>query len=58
MIDELWVVTVPPKVACERIQKRNSLSEEQALVRINAQLSNGEREAYADQLISYARSYC
>jgi hypothetical protein len=53
MIDELWVVTVPPAVACERIQRRNHLTEDQAMVRINAQLTNAEREAYADQVISY-----
>jgi len=52
LIDELWVVTAPPDVACERIMVRNKLTREQALVRINSQLKNSEREAYGDEIIS------
>lgn len=51
MIDELWVVTVPPEVACERVQKRNNLTREQAMARINSQLTNVVRESYGDVVI-------
>ena len=49
--DEVWVVTVPPAVARERIVSRNGLSAEQADQRIAAQLSNDERTAKAEVVI-------
>lgn len=48
LADEVWVVTVSPEVARERLMARNGLTEAQAQARIDSQLSNKERLAYAD----------
>lgn len=48
LADEVWVVTVTPEVARERLMARNGLTEAQAQARIDSQLSNKERLAYAD----------
>ncbi len=49
--DQVWVVTVAPDVARQRIIERNGLTAEQADARINAQLSNEERVKYAKVII-------
>ena len=54
LCDEVWVVTTPPKVAIARIMSRNGLSEEQALQRINAQMSAKDRADAADVKIDNA----
>jgi dephospho-CoA kinase len=51
LVDEVWVVTVPPPLARERIVARNGLTAEQADQRIAAQLSNDERTAKAQVVI-------
>jgi dephospho-CoA kinase len=51
LVDEVWVVTVAPVIARERIVTRNGLTPEQADQRIAAQLSNDERAAKAHVLI-------
>ncbi len=43
IVDQVWLVVVPPEVARERIMSRNGLTAEQADARINAQLTNAER---------------
>lgn len=43
LVDEVWVVTVPPELARDRIISRNGLTAEQADARIAAQLTNEER---------------
>ena len=48
MVDEVWVCSVKPALAIERLIKRNSMSEEQAQARLDSQLSNKERETHAD----------
>jgi len=48
LADEVWVVTVTPEIARERLMSRNGLTEAQAQARIDSQLSNKERLAYAD----------
>lgn len=48
LADEIWVVTVTPEVARERLMARNGLAESQAQARIDSQLTNKERLAYAD----------
>lgn len=48
LADEIWVVTVSPEVARERLMTRNGLTEAQAQSRIDSQLSNKERLQYAD----------
>lgn len=51
LVDRIWVVTVPPEVARERIVSRNKLSAEDADSRIRAQLTNEERLRFADHEI-------
>ncbi|GBG29766.1 Dephospho-CoA kinase, putative [Hondaea fermentalgiana] len=47
LIDELWVVTTNVDTAKTRLMARNSMSEEDAMKRINSQISNEERRAVA-----------
>ena len=51
LCDELWVTQASEEDAISRLQSRNGLTEEQARQRINSQLSNKEREDYADVLL-------
>ena len=51
LCDELWVAQSSEEEMISRLQSRNGLTEEQARQRINAQLSNAEREDYADVLL-------
>lgn len=51
LIDELIVSSVECSVAIDRLKVRNNLSEEDAVKRINSQLTNEERIAYADKVI-------
>jgi len=48
LADEVWVVTVTPEIARQRLMTRNGLTEAQAQARIDSQLSNKERLVYAD----------
>ena len=52
LVDEVWVVSVTPAVARERLKTRNRLTEEQAQARIDSQLTNREREEHADVKIT------
>ena len=49
--DQVWVVTVAPEIARQRVMERNGLTAEQADARINAQLTNGERAKHARVII-------
>jgi len=51
LVDQVWLVTVPPEVARARMMQRNGLSAEQADARIGAQLTNEERAKHADVII-------
>ena len=51
LCDEVWVTQAPEEDAVSRLKERNGLTEEQALQRIHSQLSNEEREDYADVLL-------
>ena len=51
IVDEVWVVIVPPEVARERLMERNQLSAEQADARIAAQITNDERVKHAKVVI-------
>lgn len=51
IVDQVWLVTVPPAVARERIMSRNGLTAAQADQRINAQLTNDERAKHAQVII-------
>ena len=49
---ETWVIEVNPEVAIKRIMLRNKLSQSEAQARINSQLTNRERAAKADKIIT------
>jgi dephospho-CoA kinase len=51
IVDQVWLVTVEPGVARERIVSRNGLSAEDADKRIAAQLTNAERAQHAQLII-------
>ena len=48
LADEIWVVSVKPEGARARLKQRNGLPEDQAQARIDAQLSNRDRQQHAD----------
>ena len=49
---ETWVIEVNPEVAVRRIMLRNQISESEARSRIDSQLTNQERAAKADVIIT------
>ena len=51
LVDQVWVVTVRPATARDRIVERNGLTPDQADQRIAAQLTNDERTARAHVVI-------
>lgn len=56
LCDEVWVVVTPVQTAVERLKERNGLSEDAAMARINAQMSNKERTDRADVKIENSSS--
>ena len=48
LVDEIWVTTVKIATAAERLIARNGLTEEQAMSRIQSQMSTKERLEQAD----------
>lgn len=51
VVSTVWVTTVNPETALERLMKRNNFSREEALKRINSQMSNEDRIKRADVVI-------
>ena len=51
MVDKLLVVTCKQEVQISRIQKRDNCSEQEALSRINSQMSQEEKSKYGDYII-------
>lgn len=51
-VDEVWVTVAPESTVLARLKKRTGLSQEQALARIGAQMSNEERVKHADVVIT------
>lgn len=51
LVDEVWVTTTNEDEASRRLQARNEITEEQALTRIRAQITNQERLKHADVVI-------
>ena len=52
LVDELWVTIVDPHIAIERACRRDGLSPKDVQDRIDAQLSNAERQAAAQVVIT------
>lgn len=50
-LDMVWLVYVNRTTQIERLMSRNELSQEDALARINSQMSLDEKRAYADYII-------
>ena len=48
MVDEVWIVTTKQEAAIDRLKSRNGYSREQALARIDSQMSNRLRLEHAD----------
>ena len=48
LFDEIWVVTASAEEIITRLKARNDLSREDALQRIDSQMSSEERISYAD----------
>jgi dephospho-CoA kinase len=51
LIEELWVVVASEDVVINRLHTYKNMSEDQARARLNAQMTNDERIAQADQVI-------
>lgn len=52
MSDEIWVVDADLKIRLERVKRRNVISEEEALKRINAQMTREEYLSIGDKIIN------
>ena len=52
LVNDVWVVVVEPDLAVQRLATRNGLDEAAARARIDSQLSNAERIARADVVIT------
>lgn len=55
--DKLVVVYCQPDVQLSRLMNRNNLTQEEALRRINSQMSQEEKKSYADFLIDTSGSF-
>ena len=51
MVDQVWVVDAPIEKRVERLMARDGLTRDQALGRINSQMSQQQRIAKADKII-------
>jgi dephospho-CoA kinase len=51
VVDEVWVVTASINHIIERLESRNNISKEQAMSRINSQMTLEQRIEYADIVI-------
>lgn len=51
LVDQVWVTIADEKAVIERLKNRNNFTEEQALARIRAQMTNEERMAHAQVVI-------
>jgi len=49
--DEIWATETDDDIAVKRLMERNKLSKEEAVRRMNSQLSNEERNKYAKIVI-------
>lgn len=57
LVHQVWISIIPEKEAIKRIMDRDSLTEEQALMRIHAQQSNKEKVAKANVVFSTLWEY-
>ena len=57
LFDEIWAVYTLRKLQIQRLMSRDKLTKEEALARINAQMSREERCARADVVIRNVKGY-
>ena len=57
LFDEIWAVYTLKKLQIQRLMSRDKLTKEEALARINAQMSREERCARADVVIRNVKGY-
>jgi dephospho-CoA kinase len=57
LVDEVWVVSVPPEVAVSRLVGRSQISESEAWARVAAQKTNADRAARADIVIDNSSNF-
>lgn len=57
LFDEIWVVYTKRKLQLQRLMSRDKLTKQQALARINAQMTSEERRARADVIIRNVGGY-
>jgi dephospho-CoA kinase len=50
-LDEIWSIQVGPEIALERLVAQRAMTEDEARARISHQMSNAEREQFADEVI-------
>lgn len=55
LVDEVWLVSLPEKVQIDRLIKRENISKEEAIKRINAQMSLDDKKQYANRIIDNSR---
>lgn len=55
MVDEVWLVVADRETQVERLMKRNGLTRQQALNRINGQMDQDTKKRYADRIIDNSR---
>jgi len=53
--DEVWLITANTETRIARLMARNSLTREQAAARINSQMSDAEKAAFADVIIDNSK---
>jgi len=52
LVDEVWITVAGEDTIIKRLRERTGLSKDEALSRINSQISQDERNKYADVLIN------
>jgi dephospho-CoA kinase len=52
LFDEIWVVTSEKETVIERLKERNSLTREEAIARIDSQMSQDERIEHSNIVIT------
>ncbi|MGV8145609.1 MAG: dephospho-CoA kinase [Alkaliphilus sp.] len=56
LVDELWLVTASESIQINRIVKRDSITEKEAKLRIDSQMTIEEKKKFADRIIDNSAS--
>lgn len=52
IVDSVWVMKATPEIVIQRLRKKTTLTEKQITQRINAQISDAERQEKADAILT------